>query len=121
MFSVAAVCSPIQYGKTKSEFPIYIIKNTSFSCEELPAEYKHYNFMPLTDDDKASLLVNKAGSFVSHLMAIDIEQAKRNFKNLLITSGPIEVSFRIRLICYNLLELYCGTSDPVDFAYLVFF
>ena len=91
-FSVAAVCSPTQHPKTRSGGPIYIIQNTSFSCEQLPMEYKDYAFMPLTDDDKMSLLVSKGGGFMTSLMAIDKEHAERNFKNLLITSGLIQVS-----------------------------
>ena len=85
------VSSPIKHGQSK-DGPIYVIGNTTFSCEEVPAEYQGYSFGTLTDNDMMSIFVKNGGSFITNFMAINREQAMKNFKNFQITGGPIKVT-----------------------------
>ena len=83
--------SPIKHGQSK-DGPIYVIGNTTFSCEGVPVEYQGYSFGTLTDNDMMSIFVKNGGSFIPNFMAINREQAMKNFKNFQITGSPIKVT-----------------------------
>ena len=83
IYFVVVVSSPIKHGASKAE-PIYVIGNTTFSCEDVPMEYQSYSFGTLTDDDMMSIFIMNGGGFIPNFMAINREQAKKNFKNIQI-------------------------------------
>ena len=96
--------SPIKH-RQNIDGPIYVIGNTTFSCEEVPLEYQGYSFGTLTDDDMMSIFVKNGGSFIPNFMAVNREQAMKNFKNFQTIGGPIKVTRFSPLIFVQLSNL----------------
>lgn len=93
------MCNPVSLQP--SQMPIHVILNTSFPCQEVPVEYKPFSFKYLTDDDLLRLLTDSRGSFMSNFMARTVEEANKNFRNLLVAAGPLQVCLRGQLFSHH--------------------